>query len=140
LHGTAESQAFEQLPPVRSEVRARLIEEVHTQMLPALARQDILAFGESLYRFGRQAGECFAPIQGGPYNGSRVTALAREIRELGVAGVGQSSWGPTLFGVVPDAQAARQLVTELSRRHPEEDLDVCVTAADNQGFQASWQG
>jgi beta-RFAP synthase len=140
LHGTAESQAFEQLPPVRSEVRARLIEEVHTQMLPALARQDILAFGESLYRFGRQAGECFAPIQGGPYNGSRVTALAREIRELGVAGVGQSSWGPTLFCVVPDAHAAQQLVTELSRRHPEEDLDVCVTAADNQGFQARWQG
>lgn len=140
LHGTAERQAFEQLPPVRAEVRAQLIEEVHSRMLPALARQDILAFGESVYRFGRQAGECFAPIQGGPYHGRRGTALVQEIRELGVAGVGQSSWGPTLFCVVPDADAAQKLVTELFRRHPEEDLDVCVTAADNHGFRAGWEG
>ncbi len=135
LHGPPERKAFEALAPVSLETRRALLEEVEGNMIPALERKDCVAFGESLFRFGYQAGACFAAVQGGPYNGERVAALVDEIRALGVAGVGQSSWGPTLFCLLPDQQAAESLVGELERRHAGEDLDVCVTAADNQGAQ-----
>ncbi len=113
LYGTDERQAFESLPPVRDEVREALIHEVHTRMLPALVAEDCAAFGNSVYRFGQQAGSCFAPIQGGPYNGPRLAALVAEIRALGVHGVGQSSWGPTLFGLVPNQNEALRVCGEL---------------------------
>ena len=102
-------------------------------MIPALTQEDWRAFGESVYRYGYRAGDCFASVQGGPYNGPRLTALVEEIRALGIPGVGQSSWGPTLFCIVPDSATAESFVQELQRRHVGEDLDVQVTAADNQG-------
>ena len=133
LFGRDERQAFECLPPVRRSVREELIAEVRSTLLPALQSNDCLAVGESLYRYGRKAGSCFASVQGGPYNGARLTALVEEIRALGVAGVGQSSWGPTLFCLVPDQVSAERLQEELCRQHAGEKLETRVTAADNRG-------
>jgi predicted sugar kinase len=102
-------------------------------MIPALAARDCAAFGDSVYRYGRTAGGCFAAIQGGPYNGPHLTAIVDEIRGLGVNGVGQSSWGPTLFAVVADHEAADDLRCRLRARHAADRLDITVTAADNRG-------
>ena len=35
--------------------------------------------------------------------------LAERLREWGAVGVGQSSWGPAVYGIVGDAAAARAL-------------------------------
>ncbi len=133
LSGHEERRAFECLPPVGRQLREELIAEVRSVMLPALHAQDCTALGESLYRYGRTAGSCFASVQGGPYNGPRLTALVQEIRALGIPGVGQSSWGPMLFCLVPDQARAVQLENDLSRRHAEEQLKTWITAADNCG-------
>ncbi len=133
LHGCRERQAFDRLPPVDPRVREELIAEVRSVMLPALKASDCDAFSHSLYRFGYRAGLCFAPAQGGPYNGPRIAALVREIRELGVPGVAQSSWGPTLCCVVPDQASGDALQTELDRRYTGENLLTLVTEANNCG-------
>ncbi len=135
LHGNLEHAAFDTLPPVKQETRTALRQEVDRKMLPAIAQTDFRAFSESVYRFGYAAGTCFAPVQGGPYNGALVAAMVREIRSLGVAGVGQSSWGPTLFCVMPNQESAETLAAELRNRHRSEDLDVGITSADNQGVR-----
>lgn len=135
LHGSREHRAFDELPAVAPETRQALQAEVREHLLPAIRKSDCAAFGESVYRFGYRAGECFAPVQGGPYNGRRVAELVAEIRELGVPGVGQSSWGPTLFCIVPGPKEAGTLVDELRRRHQDEQLEIDITAADNAGAQ-----
>ncbi len=43
--------------------------------------------------------------------------------------------GLPLFCVVSSDAEARAFTQELRGRHGQEDLDVCVTAADNQGAQ-----
>ena len=106
LYGKPEHKAFADLPSVSPETRGALIDEVEREMIPAVLRDDCEAFGESVYRFGYRAGICFAPVQGGPYHGDHVADMVEEIRSLGVPGVGQSSWGPTLFCVLPSESAA----------------------------------
>jgi predicted sugar kinase len=44
-------------------------------------------------------------IQGGPYSHALTGAIVQFLRQLGVAGVGQSSWGPATFAVVDQERA-----------------------------------
>jgi beta-ribofuranosylaminobenzene 5'-phosphate synthase len=100
-HGGRERQAFAKLAeagpsPAETEALCRI---VLTGMLPALAAADLEGFGEALYEFNARAGDAFAPAQGGRYAGPAVAALVARLREMGVRGVGQSSWGPAVFAV-----------------------------------------
>ncbi|MCA9202474.1 MAG: hypothetical protein KDA59_05500, partial [Planctomycetales bacterium] len=109
LAGDAEQRAFDALPAVSAAASESLARELREHLLPALAAADFDGFSASLYRYGHAAGLCFKALQGGPYNGSELTALVERIRSLGVAGVGQSSWGPTLFALTPSQTAAEDL-------------------------------
>ena len=85
------------------------------------------------------AGEPFAADQGGPYAGPAVTGLIDKLRAWDFAGVGQSSWGPTVFAFAPDHSTAGALAAKLRDRFP--DLaDVTVTAANNTGFTFTGDG
>jgi len=100
--GGRERQAFARLAeagpsPAETEALCRI---VLTGMLPALAAADLNGFGEALYEFNARVGDAFARVQGGRYAGPAVAALVDRLRGLGVKGVGQSSWGPTVFAVV----------------------------------------
>lgn len=132
LSGGDERQAFLRVPPVPPSVREQLMAEVHQRMVPALLAADCRGFGESVYQYGRLAGSCFETIQGGPYNGPHIEQLVASVRSLGVAGVGQSSWGPTVFCVVPSQRDAERLSQQI-RDRAGSTLDIRITAADNHG-------
>ncbi|MGC4006716.1 MAG: hypothetical protein QM811_27760 [Pirellulales bacterium] len=107
LHGGPETTAFEALPPVSQAVTDRLIAEATLEILPAVREADFARFSESVYRYGHRAGECFVAAQGGPYADARIADIVARLRSLGVAGVGQSSWGPTIFAWFVDEYAAQ---------------------------------
>jgi beta-RFAP synthase len=103
LTGDSEADAFSRLPPVPGEVTQELWRLTEAEMLPAVKRADCAAFGEAVYHFGRFAGECFAAVQAGRLQ-REIGRLRRDPRPRD--GVGQSSWGPTVFAVTPnDAEA-----------------------------------
>ena len=52
----------------------------------------------------------FAPAQGARFTSPAVAELLGWIEGQGFAGVGQSSWGPTGFAIVPSAAAAQHLL------------------------------
>jgi beta-RFAP synthase len=114
LSGAAEQTAFDQLPPVPDEVTAELQDELYLRMLPAVKAADFTQFSDSVYRYGRLAGLCFAPVQGGPYNGPQLSRIVDLVRDLGVSGVGQSSWGPTLFALLPGEEQAQEFKARLT--------------------------
>ncbi len=115
--------------PRRTEALCRL---VLLGMLPALAEADLDAFGEALHDFNARVGEAFAPVQGGVYSGPRVAELVEFVRRTGVRGVGQSSWGPTVFAVVGDEGRADDLRRRLDGRFGLGPA-VWTTAACNRG-------
>jgi predicted sugar kinase len=133
LSGDAEREAFSALPPVPLEMTAALCHEIAVHLLPAADEGRFEEFSESLYRFGHQAGLCFAGRQGGAYASPRLAALVETIRGLGVRGVGQTSWGPTLFALLADQAAAAAFVERLRARLPDEQLELSIAAPDNRG-------
>lgn len=114
LAGEAERRTFGSLPPVPPEVTVQLRSEMARQLLPAALDGQFDRFAESLYRFNREAGMCFADSQGGPYASSSIARLVARLRDDGVRGVGQSSWGPTVFAVQENEEAASHLVENLT--------------------------
>jgi beta-ribofuranosylaminobenzene 5'-phosphate synthase len=133
LAGSLEQEAFAELPPVPAETTEMLVTEVRERMAPAAAQAAFGDFSESVYEFGRVAGECFAARQGGPYNGPLLTELVAAIRASGIRGVGQSSWGPTIFALLPSESGFAGLTAELAGRFPDADLEFQCHPPNNSG-------
>jgi predicted sugar kinase len=79
------------------------------QLLPSLLQGDLAGFGEALSSVQRITGAWFAPQQGGIFAPGQGEALIARMTEWGALGVGQSSWGPAVYGMVEGADAARAL-------------------------------
>ena len=140
ISGPTEAAAFRQLPDVSARTTAALKTELRDHMIPALVQEDFAQFAESIYRYGRLAGSCFAERQGGPYNGQRLTGIVERIRALGVPGVGQSSWGPTIFALLPSEPSARCLVAQLEDELADGETRIWIAAANNRGARVVVNG
>jgi len=138
VHGTREADAFKSLGRTGPELRRTeaLCRLVLLGMLPAIAECDLNAFGEAIYDFNRRVGEMFAPWQHDLYAHPRVAALVKLLRSAGVRGVGQSSWGPTVYAVTTREHAAA-LGEHLIRIHACRADELFITAAANGGAVAS---
>jgi len=133
LFGQAEQSAFDALPAVPEEIRERLLREALDHLAPAAQSGDFAAFAESVFRYGYEAGLCFAEQQGGAFASRRLAKIVDMLRGWGVRGVGQSSWGPTLFAACPTEESAHELADKLRREPATSDLEIIVTATRNRG-------
>ena len=98
LHGGDELRAFAQLPPTPSTITDRLCRRLLLELLPAVVEHDLTAFGEAIEAIQADVGACFASAQGGIYAHETLHGIANYMGRAGLEGVGQSSWGPTLYG------------------------------------------
>jgi len=131
LHGTAEREAFEQLPAFPEADAGHLARLVLMRILPALREWDLDGFGRGLGELQAVLGDYFAPAQGGRFTSPRVAGVMEWLQEQGVTGVGQSSWGPTAFAVFGDARQAhrfQQAVRERFRDCPSLRTEVRAAA------------
>jgi beta-ribofuranosylaminobenzene 5'-phosphate synthase len=135
LAGEDEAAAIGGLPAVPQAITDELIALAYEKIVPAAVRGDFDAFADSLYRYGHLAGEIFAARQGGPYNGPVLTALVARIREFGFAGVGQSSWGPTVFAAAPSHAEADRLARCLRTGLAAGELEMTIARPSRNGAQ-----
>lgn len=113
LHGAEERAAFKSLAPFRAEDAAHLCHLLLMRALPALAENDIGVFGAAISELQRAVGDHFAPAQGGRFTSPAVAEALAWLEQRGAAGVGQSSWGPTGFGLLATPQEAEKLLGEI---------------------------
>ncbi|HEV2973194.1 MAG TPA: beta-ribofuranosylaminobenzene 5'-phosphate synthase family protein [Pirellulales bacterium] len=135
LFGEQERRAFARIPPVPIAVTEALSREALLNLVPAAIEGEFTEFSRSLGRYGQLAGSCFASLQHGAFLDHRTAELADLIRRLGLEGVGQSSWGPTLFAAVPDEAAGHDLRARLAAATDLRDFDCVVARPDNSGAQ-----
>ncbi|MBA3496077.1 MAG: hypothetical protein H0T86_03120 [Gemmatimonadales bacterium] len=109
LSGDAEAAAFERLPPPPERQVERVAHLVLMQLLPALVEADLPSFGAALTEVQRTTGAWFASQQGGIFAPGPSETLVRRMAEWGAAGVGQSSWGPAVYGLAESERAGRAL-------------------------------
>ena len=109
ISGSAEAAAFAALPPPPEREVDRVSHLVLMGLLPALAEADLVTFGASLSAIQQITGRWFASVQGGTFAPGSSDELVRRMTEWGAAGVGQSSWGPAVYGIVSGEEHGRRL-------------------------------
>ena len=107
--GVDEVEAFAHLPPPPERDVERVSHLVLMALLPALVEADLRTFGSALTTIQAMTGRWFAPVQGGTFAPGPSEHLVRRMTEWGASGVGQSSWGPAVYGIVDGEVAGSQL-------------------------------
>lgn len=135
LSGQREAQAFRKLPPFPRETAADLCYQLMMQGLPALAEARFDEFCTCLAAVQRSNGEYFTPVQRGRYASTQVASVLAWLESQGWMGLGQSSWGPTGFCLLPDAKTAAQLKEALEARFADMSLRFQVIKSRNRGAE-----
>lgn len=133
LHGGEEVQAFQALPPFPAERAAHLCRLMVMAALPALAENDAGTFGRAVGELQRTVGDHFAAVQGGRFTSPAVADALSWLEAEGIPGVGQSSWGPTGFAIVGDADRATALLIAAKRRWKGSALEFRLCRGRNEG-------
>jgi predicted sugar kinase len=111
----------------------RLCGIVMLEILPAVTEHEFSPASDAIGRFGKLVGEYFAPVQGGVFADERMRQLARRLEARSLRGVGQTSWGPTLFVLCPSATFAENLTSELASEPAARDCEFTIAAPLNCG-------
>jgi beta-RFAP synthase len=109
ISGAGEAEAFARLPAPQERDVERVAHVVLMALLPALADTDLAGFGRALTEVQEITGRWFASVQGGTYAPGASADFVRRLREWGASGVGQSSWGPAVYGIVDGEEAGGRL-------------------------------
>ena len=116
LHGEQEIEAFKELPVFPHQEAARLCYLLLMQGLPAVAEQNISLFGDVITQLQHSVGEHFSSVQGGVFTSPEVAESMDWLQQQGAVAIGQTSWGPTGFCAVDNAQKADDLVSQMQQR------------------------
>ncbi len=119
LSGADERHAIATLPSLPSARAAEICHQVLMRVLPGAATADFAPFAAGISRVQQLLGEHFAPAQGDrAYSSAAVGRLVEWIGhqrnavqgpDRGAA-IGQSSWGPTGFAILPSHEIAAAVV------------------------------
>lgn len=132
-HGEEEESGFRELARIPGSTTDQLLRLVRNEMIPGLEQRDARRFGEAVYEYGCLAGDCYVSLQGGRYANRLCEELVQRMREFGISGVGQSSWGPTIFGLCEDALQAEALFAHLRERYSENEMHLEISQPMNEG-------
>lgn len=146
LAGADERRAMATLPPLPQAQAADICHQVLMRVLPGAAEGDFAAFAAGLTQMQQVLGDHFAPAQqGGAYTSPAVGHLVQWLAEAAAgdrghrpdeacAAIGQSSWGPTGFAILPSRERALSLVAAArSAGAVDAALDVRIVGACNHG-------
>jgi len=134
-HGAAEDAsmrtAVERADPGIADSIAGLLTR---RLLPAVAERDLSGFGRAVARLGRLNGAWYADEQGGVYRPPAGTLIDALGDDPAIRGAGQSSWGPTVYGVThADDTSAAKAAGEAALDVAGVEGHVRVTAPRNTG-------
>jgi beta-ribofuranosylaminobenzene 5'-phosphate synthase len=113
ISGVDEDAAFAKLPAPPDRDVEQVAHLVLMALLPALAEGDLATFGRALSAIQTITGRWFAPVQGGAFAPGPSEEMLRRMAEFGALGVGQSSWGPTVYGIVADEDEGVRLADRI---------------------------
>lgn len=136
LFGEAERAAFRALQAFPQQRAAHLAHLVLMRLMPALVEEDFASFGAVIGEIQRTVGDYFAAAQGGRFTSRSVAQALGWLESKGIAGVGQTSWGPTGFGIVDSEVRAQALLREARERFAaHRELSFVAVRARNRGHR-----
>ena len=115
------------------DVTAQLARIAVTELLPAAIEGRFEPFAAAVHRYGRLAGEPFAPVSAILPHAEVTARLFSTLEALDATGTAQSSWGPTVMACCPSAEAAAELVRRFAATDLASRYDTMVVAYERHG-------
>jgi beta-ribofuranosylaminobenzene 5'-phosphate synthase len=138
LSGNAEERFFSLLRQEGAAIEPPVSRLVLTALLPGLVTGDIDEFGVALTEIQRAIGSMFAAQQGGVFH-PRAAPVVEALHALGAGAVGQSSWGPAVYGIVESPDRAAEVAARLGGAVGP-GTDVRVVDFDRRGARVARDG
>jgi beta-ribofuranosylaminobenzene 5'-phosphate synthase len=132
--GQSEKEMFNRCSHAPNPNRMEMMSLVEFEIGPAIANNDWERFDVAIGQYGRLAGQIFAPAQGGVYRTEQIAHTIETVKQLGIAGATQTSWGPTVVAIAKDFEQADWCRKRLHERLPH--LAVEIVHAANHSAQA----
>jgi len=98
MFGSKEDRTFKSLPLMDEQISGKICRHLLMKLLPSLIEKDLGSFGQAISEIQKQLGNYFATVQGGIFASELGYGLAEHMLAQGAVGIGQSSWGPTVYG------------------------------------------
>lgn len=133
--GIKEREAFKGIIPAPEKISAQICRIVQMKMLPSLIEKDIETFGQSLSEIDKKTGLHFKGVQNGIYREKISQRLIEFMLNSGSYGIGQSSWGPAVYGLVKKKES-EDLENEVREFLDEKKIKgyVFSARANNEGY------
>lgn len=106
-------------------------------IIPSVINEDINTFGMAITRLQMIVGTYFSKYQGSIYCCREVEELVKALLEAGACGAGQSSWGPTTYGIVEGLEKAHVVLKKVLEHSYRLGIDLkyFIVRAKNRGVQ-----
>jgi beta-ribofuranosylaminobenzene 5'-phosphate synthase len=135
LHGEAETTAFAALPRFDETLAGHLCRQVLLRLMPGLVEHDFDSVSQAIGDMQGALGDYYSKVQKGRYTSKYVEGALGYLASRGIAGVGQSSWGPTGFALIESDAEAETILREL--RAKGSNLEFHVVSGTNRGAEIS---
>jgi len=122
-------EAFRLDPQQVKELRSIVLGAV----VPGIVGRDFREFCGGVEEVQRTVGEAFSHVQGGRFSAHSVKAVDA-LSSVGASGIGQSSWGPTVYGFFASIEEALRASTRVQEELGER-WSVVVTRGRNRGAE-----
>jgi len=131
-----EERPILEMPEINHRIERELHETVLLHMLPALARRDAENFGRALTKVQRLVGQYFSKFQGGEFCCWETEEMVKSLLEGGAYGAGQSSWGPTAYGLIEGPKRAKKLLDYMLKSAEKIGVnsEIFIVQPRNRGF------
>lgn len=136
MFGRKEEDAFRSLPPMDQKVSGAICRLLLMQLLPSLVERNLESFGRAIEAVQELVGSYFAPIQGGTFASPAASRIVEYMRSQGISGVGQSSWGPSIYGFAHKGSYLD--IVENIRNYIGDFGQVWATSGRNHGASWGW--
>lgn len=137
MFGSKEEKVFKAMLPMEEHISGKISRLLLLKLLPALIEKDLEHFGQAVTEIQEYLGDYFTPAQGGRFATAQGAAVAEFMLAQGAAGVGQSSWGPTVYGFTDEKNLAA--LAESTRNFMGDHGQVWVARAVNRGADWGWR-
>ncbi len=132
-----EKKFLEKIPSIPEDIKYRLYRVFLLKLLHGIASRDPILFGKALTELQNIVGEYFSKHQGGIYCCRESSIIAEILLQCGAYGVGQSSWGPLIYGFIEGYRNAVRLYKKVLRIIKEYGVELTysyVSRPRNKGY------
>jgi len=117
------------------DLRRELLEHAFLGIIPGVVNKDFKMFTYHLEMLDRALGKYYEDIQGGRYLSRHAQDIVSILKDLGGRGIGQSSWGPTIYSFFESEKRAIGAYKALKKKFDKLGLsvDVIICKGQNRG-------